>query len=535
MTTTTFVAGTPVVSAWLNDVNTTVYKRTIAAINPKENGAVGDGITDDTTAIQTTITNNRNVVFSPGTYKITSTITIPSGTTIDFGVAVFTLATGATPGFYFSGSGLRIDHSHGGYFGGTASCVLKIEGSTNTPTLFSHYASLISIANLRINSTTITTGIVMSKAVNSVFMNKLNFYCPNGIDCSAAAIQINITDSVLYSSSGLTGTFGIKLRSVGGGASYNQGWYITSTLVDNYEIGHDIADVFQYEVTGGYHGVNATLAATTGYAFKFQAPTTTTLTDTITIGGGVVIAGRTIFANSSGGQNYSASIDALWTGCPGVAVTAGNNAAYIKVSGKFKNCTGGSGVGMVGATNNPGLQCSGDFDSTYADCAVFNGTVGTDCLVGPFSGSFTGDPYGGNVNVRMIGVPMDQTTMRVWRQTFSPTNLGSGATYAVAATIESLTIGFAKGDTGQIWVHLPFTGANATTQGLQLTLPTGMAVAGGTGYGSTNIYLRAANGLLSTRIDFWCTAAGAGSVVLKNLAGNTLTVQDQAWMGVIKN
>lgn len=52
------------------------------AKNVKEYGAVGDGITDDTEAIQTAITENRNIIFPAGRYKITKTIDVPAYTII---------------------------------------------------------------------------------------------------------------------------------------------------------------------------------------------------------------------------------------------------------------------------------------------------------------------------------------------------------------------------------------------------------------------------------------------------------------------
>lgn len=60
------------------------------AVNVKEYGAVGDGKTDDSKAIQSAIDSNNNctVMFPTGTYLIGSTITIPDrGYKIDFGGA----------------------------------------------------------------------------------------------------------------------------------------------------------------------------------------------------------------------------------------------------------------------------------------------------------------------------------------------------------------------------------------------------------------------------------------------------------------
>lgn len=47
----------------------------------KDFGAVGDGVADDTAAIQAALTSSGTIVATKGTYKITSTLTIPSNTT----------------------------------------------------------------------------------------------------------------------------------------------------------------------------------------------------------------------------------------------------------------------------------------------------------------------------------------------------------------------------------------------------------------------------------------------------------------------
>lgn len=51
-------------------------------VNVKQYGAVGDGVTDDTAAIQAALNDSRFVYFPAGTYLVSSTITIPGNTTI---------------------------------------------------------------------------------------------------------------------------------------------------------------------------------------------------------------------------------------------------------------------------------------------------------------------------------------------------------------------------------------------------------------------------------------------------------------------
>ena len=60
---------------------TKVHDRMIrgAAANIKDYGAVGDGVADDTAAIQAAIAADLNVFFPAGTYKITDTLVVRSG------------------------------------------------------------------------------------------------------------------------------------------------------------------------------------------------------------------------------------------------------------------------------------------------------------------------------------------------------------------------------------------------------------------------------------------------------------------------
>ena len=52
-------------------------------LNVKQAGAVGDGVSDDTKAIQTALTGGyRTVIIPSGTYKITAALKVDSHTTI---------------------------------------------------------------------------------------------------------------------------------------------------------------------------------------------------------------------------------------------------------------------------------------------------------------------------------------------------------------------------------------------------------------------------------------------------------------------
>jgi hypothetical protein len=74
MADTTFIDRlTPIQASWLNDVNDFVYQEHILVTHF---GAIGNGVADDTAAIQNAINaaNGRAVYVPPGTYRITSTL-----------------------------------------------------------------------------------------------------------------------------------------------------------------------------------------------------------------------------------------------------------------------------------------------------------------------------------------------------------------------------------------------------------------------------------------------------------------------------
>ena len=144
MTSTVFTSGTVIESPWLNDVNTKTYadtSNTVAytpagtgavattvqaklreSVNVKDFGAVGDGTTDDTAAIQAALSTGKYVVFTDGIYSVTSALTYtgdglymqagsslqPQGT----GYTVLTIERKARSGpyrIYINGSGQTLN------------------------------------------------------------------------------------------------------------------------------------------------------------------------------------------------------------------------------------------------------------------------------------------------------------------------------------------------------------------------------------------------------------------------------------------
>jgi hypothetical protein len=501
--------------------------------DPRSFGGVGDGAADDTAAIVAALAASKTLDLRNRSWKITSTVTLPAGTIVNMQGANIIAACGATPVFQFlnGNAGLTILHG-GGAVTGTASSFLFAQGTTNQPTAISMYASQIHVESLLISSTTITTAFVFDKAVNSVYLHGLNLFTPNGISASGKCVAIMLSDSILFSATGAAGTAGIKLRSTGGTIHYNEGWQIVNCTIDNYEISHDITDIFAYQITGGYHGVNGALSATTGYAFQLQAPSTN-LCEEFTVGGGCVIGGRVRFAASAGGQAYYSTIDATFINTPGTSIALENNACNVTIRGKWK---GGSGtaIGVVGTTNNVAIIASGDFDSTYTNGVVLNGANGANCVIGPLSGPTIGDIVGaGRGNIIYQGIPLHNNAVRALVRQPSGANI-TGA-FIVGAAIATLPVAFARGEKGSVIVNLSYSGATAATSNVQVLGPAGMVFDSGTGYSASNLYLGATSGLLHARLDYTCSADGSGNVTVSNQAGSTLTINNQGYCAVVKS
>lgn len=153
MSDTTFSSGTVVTSTWLNDVNKATYRDALN-VTMSPYGAVGDGTTDDTTAIQSAITSasaSGKSVFFPAPssfYKITSPLNLGSGCEL-IGEQGYKTIIRNTSG---SGQTININPSLGGNgnyvlknlrIGGTGS----VTGLSSTGVVYTGYVSYLTMEN----------------------------------------------------------------------------------------------------------------------------------------------------------------------------------------------------------------------------------------------------------------------------------------------------------------------------------------------------------------------------------------------------
>jgi hypothetical protein len=512
----------------LNYVGQTVGARlNDLGVSPMSLGATGDGVADDISYINACFLYSNTVDLRNRAWAITDPIVPPAGSVVLADGASITMANGADPGISFAGAldGLTI---RGGLWNGTCGAWLSLTSADTTPSVEADYARQIRIEGVHVTSTTIARAIDMTNAVRKVFIDTSVFFTVSGINASGKCVEIKVSKSIIYSSTGAAGSYGVKMRSPAGGGYFNEGWHFTDCTVDNFEKSFDVTDIFALTCTAGYYGATAG-----NYAFDFGDPTTTACNHiTLT---GFTCAGKIRFA-PTGGQLYHAVLSSLiFAGVTGSSIQIADNAAGIRIANvKGENST--TGVLVECVSNNANIVIDGvDVDSTYVRAVEIKGAAGDDCAITNVGFDGSGDAIYIERAVLLKGIPVHSANVAAHVINAVGANLGGGATYAVAAAIATIAVAYAKGETGDILVQLPYSGANAATQNVQITLPAGMATITGTGYSALNLFTGAAAGLLFARVPYYCTAAGSGNVVVTNQAGNTLTVANQGYCAVIKD
>lgn len=152
MADTTFSPGTVIASTWLNDVNDLVYENIINVKNSTY-GATGNGVTDDTAALQAAITAGANkYVFVPaGTYVISSALNVASPVVIF--AAGASINTGASNISIFNITSSNVLIQGFSFVGGSSSTyntngkLIMAQGTDNGAAAAPTYISNITIQN----------------------------------------------------------------------------------------------------------------------------------------------------------------------------------------------------------------------------------------------------------------------------------------------------------------------------------------------------------------------------------------------------
>ena len=497
-------------------------------------GAKGDGVFDDTLAIQACADKFRYLDMRNGNWKTTGKIALRTGTVVDLRGSYLGANNANEPIFEFenAGDGLSI-LGGGGYVYGTADSFLKCSGKTYQPTMQTDYARRIRLDGLHVAGENIDKFLDFDKAVRQVFLTHVFAYTKNGMFCNGKCVEFEIYGSLIYGAKGtrdLT-TYGIKYVSPGGGRWYNEGLHITDSTIDNFGTTFDIRDIYAMSVTGGHIGAAIQSDgnnAPGALVAKFGQPTSTLCQDIKFTG--VNIYGNIEFA-PVGGLDYHAKFTGCTSEmCNGVNIFIKNNAASITVSNHtFHSST--NGVAVVCQSNNLNISINDiACDSTFIGGVHVNGAIGDNVSVRGISYAGTGDPIYYERPILISGVPVATAGMANYKRKLVN---APWATYTVSQTIATVSAGFAKGETGEIVVELSYSGATPTSQVLEINIPDGLVVPNGSVWSSRYVELKSESGAISARIPYFVTKSIASAdIALINFAGSALTLGYHGYFGI---
>ncbi|MGS3344859.1 phage tail fiber domain-containing protein [Citrobacter amalonaticus] len=467
-------------------------------VTPYEFGGVGDGVADDTAAIMSAVATGDPLVLCGGKWRITSTIELPDGYSIDARSSHIIADTGSQPVFLFKGRNYGL-HYVGDLVTGVASSFMYIEGDTDVPTTSNQYAKLVKLYGVNISSTTIETSLIMKKAVRQVFIDSCFFYSKNGIEAEGKTVEITICKSIIYGSTADTDSFGIKLSSTGGTKFYNEGWHVSDSTIDNFANTLDLADIFSFTVSKGYVACNAT----TAFAVTIRPPTTTTHTREIQLDG--IFGGKIRFLDTVTGQTiFHTKISGEITNCkPGTCLSIGANAAGIDIrSLRVTSSTGCTLSSVANASANINYSDIST-DSSLTTGIVFNGEEGSNCSISDYLYSGTGEALSLARAVKLSNVPAIGTNTLSWLAKYDYVTTSKDV--AVGAYINQLQMTIARYSKIEININLSYSGGAASNaQAIGITVPTGVVLPNG------------ANSMLFT------LPATAGSLTMSIVATTTL-------------
>lgn len=510
-----------------NYVSRTIGQRLMdMGCSPRSLGGVGDGVADDTVHVRNCALYSKTIDLRNRTWKITGTIDLPSGCVVDMRGATIIADVGSTaPLFRFDAAkdGLLI---LGGFVTGTAHSFLMCQGTTYTPNTTGEYARQIRLQCVHVSSTTMQHFMLMDRAVRQVYVDSCMAYTINGVHADGKHVECYFHKCIIYSSTGAAGTFGIRLRSQGGGIKYNEGFEFFGCTIDNFATSLDVTDVFSLNIASGYIG-----SAPGGYAAVFGQPTTTLCSDIKF--DSVALASRVRFA-PSGGLDYAAT----FTGCTsllcgGVNIQLANNAAGVSIrSHKFR--ASASGIAIEAVSNNAGIRISDiDCDNTFIGGVQIKGSAGANCSLSNMSYAGTGEPIYLERTIQLSSVPLLSAAGAAYKWGFNPSSIQGAKT--VGSAIASVSSAWAKGETGWIVVELACTGMNAATQRFDIAGPIGMVFPNGTGWAGGSIHTNTTGGRVSARIPYYVTQDVTGALALVNAAGNTVTIDFHSFFGFERN
>lgn len=245
--------------AGIGAVATNVQAKLRESVSVKDFGAVGDGVTDDTAAIQAAINAHDYVVFPEGTYKVTSTVTVNKAMTI------CVEGTIKTTGYLYQLNPTSI------FYVTADSVIIEGSGILEGPGLFSHdtvaninyIPSLIKVENAN-NVTVQNLTFVNSPQTAVIYLNCDNIKIVNNNFIGGDTVASCVASINYYAVYGYNSDFGLlfgnRVTDNASGKTFAEGFFLYginyTKVTDNYFKNVVDHDVYMYHSVGDLLGIN---------------------------------------------------------------------------------------------------------------------------------------------------------------------------------------------------------------------------------------------------------------------------------------
>lgn len=322
-----------------------------AMINVLDFGADPTGVADSAAAIQLAVNQTGTIYFPEGTYKIQSTINVPSNVNFFFGTSFINVDVGSSSGFKVL-NGLNVTFNGGKFYQGTAGALFEIKG-----TVGGSACRQIRFQQNWIESSLLDVAYEIGDNSRQIHISDCHIQAQGGIKTINKVVEFNVSNCNIFGTG--TATTAINITRTTDGSNYQpEGFNFSNCTVDFFPTGFQVSDIFQMCVTNGYYSCDDT------FNFTGTVGTAGAALSHVVIHG-CVIGGRIKIGSFSGGRplNFVIVANSIIPGSlDGILVDG--NATKVLIDGN--NFSNGSENGINIKTNTSNIVVTNNwFDDTF--------------------------------------------------------------------------------------------------------------------------------------------------------------------------
>ena len=487
-------------------------------VSVKDFGAVGDGVTDDTAAIQAAFATGKNIGFPKGTYNVNGSLVVGSLQCVFAYNAVIVWTGDSSTPLFTKGTG-EASYIKGGLYTGAPSAWLEATGASYDPSSISDYA------RFEVQDVQVSGAGIFINALNAARFKVSNSksVTTNGFNCYGKIVEVKISDCVIFGT-GAASSYGIKAEAHVSAlaSSYPEGFHITNCTLDQFDNTIDLRDIFLFTVSNSWISEGPD-----SFPIYIKKGHTTHCRE-ITFNGNTISGGIYFDALAGGNEYHCQIVNNIFTNVSGQGVYIRGNSSGIKIANNtFEPPQAGTNYALHIEDNCYRIDFnSNKIASTFDRGLVISGASGNDINVWDNTGDLVtfNSSLSRPVYYRNNGTDAEELTVQL---------TGTGVANTTNFT-GSITTKFAKGERGLIIFSLN-VGALTADGYFIPQVPTGVEMPDGSGWDAQFISVNSAAPATHVTIPFYCSAdVSSGSFALQQFNCTSATLGSHSSMTIVR-